>query len=319
MGPAKAQELAAQALRAVACNDGIAKLVQGSRELYPLLYNAARRYMAGESREDAVCEAVRLGYKGYGVSLCLMGKEAADERECSAVRDELLRLVGMLGIAGRSSTILLNLSHIGMAVDRELTYRYLVQLIREAAIYGIETLIECEEESGMDDALDIYKRAAESHSSLGMTLMAHWPRTDEDIREILPLTGRIRIVTDRDNYGGDQRELVAEQRKERGIGLIETALSTGRPVSIAGCDEAYYLPGGRAQRFGARNAEIELPYGVRPEQAKQLKEKGCRTRVRLPYGKAWFPYFLHRLADHPSQVYRAIADIASLQAPEETY
>jgi len=51
-------------------------------------------------------------------------------------------------------------------------------------------------------------------------------------------------------------------------------------------------------------------YGIRPELAKTPKRWGVATRLYVTYGREWYLYLCHRLAEHPPNLYTALADMA---------
>lgn len=59
------------------------------------------------------------------------------------------------------------------------------------------------------------------------------------------------------------------------------------------------------------HVEVEMLYGVRPDLLKGLKGKGYKTRVYLTYGQEWYLYLCHRLAEHPANLYLAVADMVN--------
>ncbi|QJD85514.1 proline dehydrogenase family protein [Cohnella herbarum] len=311
--------LAADALKTIARDEQIKSHISNSEELYPLLYRAARRYITGETKEDAVFQAVRLNMRGYATSLEYIGENVSDERECTESAKEFLRLIGMYGTAGRSSTISLDLSHIGMTVDEELAYRHLEELIREAAIYGMTIMISAEESFKASRIIGIYKRAASSYPNVGITLQAHLHRAESDMEEIKHFPGRIRIVKGAFRESEADGVPRSEHLKAKYLRLAETAIATGRPVSIATHDETIHREARERGLIALPNVEVEMLYGIRPDLLKGLKDDGYRTRIYLPYGKEWHLYFFHRLSEYPPNLYRAIADMAMPSGSEEMY
>jgi len=226
----------------------------------------------GMKREDAVYEAVRLMYRGYSTSLAYIGGEANGARECVAAKNELRRLIDMLGTAGRSSTILVGLDRIGLGVDEELAFRHLEELIREAAVYGIAITIGAEEPDRTSSVLNMYKRAANLYPSVGVTLWADSRHAEEELSGILPFSGRIRILE------GEDRDSAAYLR------LARKAIASGRLVSLAAVSEAIRREVRSLGLPAALNAEIELPYGMRSELLDEARTRGDRPRVILAYG-----------------------------------
>ncbi|MFC4598235.1 proline dehydrogenase family protein [Cohnella hongkongensis] len=233
----------------------------------------------GTGRRDVVFEAVRLMYGGCGVSLAYEGSEANDARQCAAVKNELRRLIDLMGSAGRSSTISLRLSRIGMDVDEGLARSHLEELIREAAVYGMSIMIHAEEPHRSDRALAVYKSVAERYPTAGFTLQANLQRAERDMADLLPFSGRIRIVE------GKLPLAVKDGRADSAeayLRLAERAIASGRPVSIATHDESLLREVGRRGLLAAANAEVEMLHGVRPDFQQTVRSVG-RLRVYLSY------------------------------------
>lgn len=228
--------------------------------------------VVGMRREDAVYEAVRLMYRGYSTSLAYIGGEANGARECVAAKNELRRLIDMLGVAGRSSTILVELSRIGLGVDEELAFRQLEELVREASVYGIAITIDAEKPNRTASMLDIYKRAANRYPGIGVTLRTSSQDAEEELNEILPFSGRIRILE------GEEGDTAAYLR------LARRAIASGRLVSLAANDGAIRREARSVGLLAALNAEVELPYGTRSELLDEARTRGDRPRVILAYG-----------------------------------
>ena len=41
-------------------------------------------------------------------------------------------------------------------------------------------------------------------------------------------------------------------------------------------------------------------YGIRRDVQHELVARGFRLRLYVPYGDAWYPYFMRRLAERPA-------------------
>ena len=48
--------------------------------------------------------------------------------------------------------------------------------------------------------------------------------------------------------------------------------------------------------------EFQMLYGIRRDLQKRLTRNGFRMRSYVPYGDAWYPYFMRRLAERPANV-----------------
>jgi proline dehydrogenase len=43
-------------------------------------------------------------------------------------------------------------------------------------------------------------------------------------------------------------------------------------------------------------------YGVRTKLQQELVEQGYRVRTYVPYGSAWYPYLMRRIAERPANL-----------------
>ena len=58
-----------------------------------------------------------------------------------------------------------------------------------------------------------------------------------------------------------------------------------------------------AQRIARDAFEFQMLYGIRRDLQRQLVPKGYRLRLYVPFGKAWYPYYMRRLAERPANVF----------------
>jgi proline dehydrogenase len=43
-------------------------------------------------------------------------------------------------------------------------------------------------------------------------------------------------------------------------------------------------------------------YGIRRDLQEKLARDGNRVRVYIPFGSAWYPYFMRRMAERPANL-----------------
>ena len=305
----KAEELVIKALKSVARDEQMKHAVQQSMELYPLLWKAAKRYVTGEKKKDALQMALKLIAKDYQVSIEFIGENTTDLVECQKVKDEFLQLIERMGASSMKQTVSLDLSHIGLSINAELAYKHLVELARKANQYEITLMISMEESSKTSDILDIYKKVASQFSNVGITLQVHLFRTEEDIQQLIQYPGKIRLVKGAFQEPIDVALQRSEALNERYLLFAEQLINANHPISIATHDDVLIQEMEQRQYFNQSNVEIEMLYGIRPDLIHQLKAKGYRCKVYLTYGSEWYLYLCHRLAENPENLFLAIADI----------
>lgn len=307
----KPEQLVIQALKSAARNHQMKDAFLLSNELYPLLLKAARRYVAGEERTEAIDIAKNMSSKDYRFSLEFIGENTVLLEECQKATKEFMALIEELGKISMKQTVSFDLSHIGLSINKEVAYNHLLQLVQQANKYDILLMVSMEESSKTDDILTIYKMIAAQYDNIGITLQAHLYRTELDIQELVQYPGKIRIV----KGAFQEPSTIAFERSEelnsRYLQYVDLLIKLKHPISIATHDESIIQVMEQRQYFHQANVEIEMLYGIRPDLLQSLKEKGYNCKVYLPYGQDWYLYLCHRLAENPENVYLALADILS--------
>jgi proline dehydrogenase len=58
----------------------------------------------------------------------------------------------------------------------------------------------------------------------------------------------------------------------------------------------------QARGIGPERFEFQMLYGIRRDLQREIVQSGYRLRLYVPYGDAWYPYFMRRLAERPANV-----------------
>jgi proline dehydrogenase len=94
---------------------------------------------------------------------------------------------------------------------------------------------------------------------------------------------------------------------DRSFGELTRYLLTKGPYpAIATHDEAILE---QTKRFVEANGiardtfEFQMLYGIRRDLQRRLIAEGYRLRLYVPFGKAWYPYYMRRLAERPANVF----------------
>ena len=55
--------------------------------------------------------------------------------------------------------------------------------------------------------------------------------------------------------------------------------------------------------------EFQMLYGIRRDIQKRLVREGFRLRIYIPYGRAWYPYFMRRLGERPANAFFLVKNL----------
>ncbi|WP_425622626.1 proline dehydrogenase family protein [Brevibacillus borstelensis] len=303
------EQKAADVLRTIARDPDMKDFVMRTPWLYRILYSAAKRYVAGEQGSEAVRAAVRLRELGYRQSLEFIGENTADAEECRRATDEFLALIKESSQQGLSADICFDLSHIGLLFDEKLALENAEELARCAKEHGQYVMMSMEESAKTSAIYRVYEQLASRMHNIGITVQSHLHRTIDDLPRLLALPGKIRLVKGAFKEAPEVALPRSAELRERYLSLAEQIVRAGHPLSIATHDDQIVKAVLERGYLGDAYVELEMLFGVREEAARALLEGGIPIRLYVTYGTEWYLYLCHRLAEHPPNLYRALADM----------
>lgn len=302
---------AAAALRHIARDEDIKAHIQKDSLLYDSLLRAAARFIGGEVMPQCLEVAATLNRKGIAVTIDYMGESTRDASAAEQVTAEFLGIAQEIKTRGLNASISLDLSHIGLAVDEGLAFENASRVAEAAAIAGTEIMISMEGSERTSAVLDMHCRLCERFDNVGITLQAYLYRTEKDLAAVLERPGKIRLVKGAFEEPPDLARARGEKLDTFYSEAMQTLLASGHPCSIATHDAAmlnYAHEFAQQHDLGRQFFEFEMLHGATPDRLQQMLDKGYRVRDYLPYGKEWYLYLCHRLAEYPPNIYRALAD-----------
>lgn len=308
--------MAATTLRRISRSAAIKAYIQENTVIYDVLLRAARRYVGSEALPECLHSARWLQQQGHAVTINYLGEQTRDEATALAAAEEFLRVIEAISAEHMDASISLNLSHIGLAIDAELAYLNAFRLAQSARDAGIEVMIDMERMEYIDAILALHQQLCAEFENIGITLQAYLRRTTHDLAAALRRPGPIRLVKGayEDVPGVVEPHGAVLDKAYRDY--MEILLASGHACFIATHDlkllnKAHrYI---RSQKLPHDFFVFEMFDGVTPERLHMARLRGYRTRVYLPYGRQWYPYFCRRLAEYSPNIYRAIADAAGIE------
>ena len=252
----------------------------------------------------AVCR--RVNAEGISVSLDSLGESVTVEAEARAAADVYHRVLDAIEAGGLKANVSLKLTQMGMDIRPELAEEIVAGVVEHAGRVSSFVRIDMESSDYTDATVAMTERLhARFPGSVGTVLQAYLYRTDKDAERLLGQGIRIRLCK------GAYKEAasVAFPRKQdvdaNYVKLMKRMATSGVFCGIATHDEKIVDEMLRFVRQNgvARDAfEFQMLYGVRRDLQRKLAKAGFGVRVYVPFGNAWYPYFMRRLAERPANL-----------------
>jgi proline dehydrogenase len=275
----------------------------------------ARRFIAGETIDEAVTCVQDLPAKGLHLTLDYLGESVASSAAAAAAAAEYVQIIGAIVASGIERNISLKLTQLGLDVDKATAVDNMRRILEPADANGFFVRIDMENSSYTDATLDILDTLwRQGHRNVGTVIQSCLKRSPDDIGRLNGLGARVRLV----KGAYKEPKEVAYQKKSEVDGafvdLMQTLLDEGTHPAIATHDpvmidatKAY----AKSQGYANDRFEFQMLYGIRRDLQTALVKEGYRVRVYVPFGKQWYPYFMRRLGERPANVAFVLRGIVS--------
>ena len=266
----------------------------------------ARRFIAGESVEEAI-EVVRaLPDRGLMLSLDYLGESVKTTEEADAATREYCRIMQAIVASGIERNVSLKLTQLGLDVDRATCVDNLRRVLDPATEHKFFVRIDMENSPYTEVTMKIFETLwGQGYRNMGVVLQSYLMRSDDDWKRVNALGARIRLV----KGAYKEPKTVAYQKKsevdEAFVRLMQQLLDHGTYPAIATHDPDMIEATTRyatSKGYASDRFEFQMLYGIRRDLQASLVAAGYRMRVYVPFGKQWFPYFMRRLGERPANI-----------------
>jgi proline dehydrogenase len=270
----------------------------------------ARRFVAGETIDDGIAAARRLVEAGFSVSLDYLGESVGSRAEARAAADTYIRLLERIGSDAQLRArvnVSLKLTQMGQDIDEDFLRSNIERVLDRARRTDTFVRFDMESSDYTQRTLDFFHTVwDEGYRNIGVVLQSYMRRSQAAVEAMNALGARVRLC----KGAYREPESVAYQEKRdvdaNFVRLMKLLLSHGNYPGIATHDEAMI----RATREHAEREsipssafEFQMLYGVRRDLQTQLRRAGYNLRVYVPFGEAWYPYLMRRLAERPANLF----------------
>jgi proline dehydrogenase len=264
------------------------------------------RFVAGDNLADAVATCQRINAEGISVTLDHLGENVTSLAEAEASRDAYLQALTEIGRLKINGNVSLKLTQFGMDLSLEQCRANVEALVRQAAAMDNFVRLDMESSEYTDRTLDLVTDLHARYKTTGTVIQAYLYRSRKDV-EMLSARG-IRVRLCKGAYL--EPPSVAFQKKadvdRNYIELMNVLLESGVYPGIATHDEKIIEQTKKfveSRKISRDSFEFQMLYGIRRDIQRRLVNEGYRLRLYVPYGQAWYPYFMRRLAERPANVF----------------
>ncbi|MCK3684029.1 proline dehydrogenase family protein [Maribellus sp. YY47] len=280
-----------------------------------LVWVFSKRYIAGETIEDAVLASKLLNAKNIEVTIDILGEFIKNLDEAEQNCKDYLDVIERFTTENVKGNFSVKPTMFGLLIDKEVCYKYMREVVKMAASKNSFIRIDMEDSQCVDMEIEIFRRLrTEFPANVGLVLQAYMRRTKSDLEALNDLNTEAHPISFRlckgiyiepekiafkgyqevrDNYLADLK-FMFENKMYAGIATHDKYL----------VDEAIKMI--REMNIPKHMYEFQMLYGVTPELRQSIVDDGHLMRVYVPYGLKWFNYSTRRLKENPKMAQHII-------------
>lgn len=271
----------------------------------PIAKRVARRFVAGETLDEAIQVAHTLNHHHISVSLDHLGENTSDAREASAAADDYVRLAERIQRESAEANISVKLTALGLDIGEQVCRDNLTRVLRRAQELGIFVRVDMEGSDYTQRTVEMVSDLHQTFDNVGTVLQTALYRTPDDVERLIGERVRIRLV----KGAYLEPSSVAHARKSdvdsAYLQLLRPLLERGVYPAFATHDERMInavIRIAQEREIPHARFEFQMLYGIRRDLQERLALAGYNVRVYVPYGSQWYPYLTRRMAERPANL-----------------
>ena len=281
-----------------------------------LVWIFSKRYIAGETIEDAIKESKELNKQGIKITVDLLGEFIDNIEKANESMLEYLDIIDTFEKNKIDGNYSLKPTSFGLLLDKDIAYDNIRKIVAKAASYNNFVRIDMEDSPCTDLEIELFRKLKkEFPTNVGLVFQAYMKRTLDDIKKLEDIHD---VENSKNNYRlckgiyVEPKEIAFKKFDEVNENFLidlDYMLEKKMYPGIATHDKALVdgaLKLLKKHKPAKEDYEFQMLLGVTPELRKSIVDEGHTMRVYVPFGKDWFGYSSRRLKENPEMLNQII-------------
>jgi proline dehydrogenase len=266
------------------------------------LFNIAKKWIAGDTMEDAIKSAHAANINGMGAILNKLGEHITSKMQVSQTVLDYLTLVSNLRRSKITGGISIKPTQVGLSVNAKECLENFEDIIEKASQSQSFVWIDMESSEYTDDILRIYLNLFEEYERIGVVIQANLKRTRNDLDMLLKKGAKIRLVKGAYRENSKNAYKTRHDVDENYKKVLRILFEQGNEFAVATHDSKLIDLAIELSKKYERKFEFQLLKGIRDELKPVLIKSGFYVSEYIPYGTNWLPYSIRRLRERKRNI-----------------
>jgi proline dehydrogenase len=278
--------------------------------LQRLIFKVARRWISGNTHQNALSTAKDCNSKGIFAILNFLGEDTTNSTIIENTVNEYYSLLNLLESNRLDGCVSVKPTQIGLRIGYDKCLHNFRQIAREAKSLDRFMWIDIESFQFVEDTIAIYLELLRDYKHItGVAIQSYLRRSASDMLHLMEQGASVRLV--KGAYKEDQSiafpsmEKINSNFSKLMKMLFEYCNTNDSIFAIATHDsklinEAIVL----SKKYGIdkRKFEFQLLMGIHNEMKENLVIRGFRVSEYIPYGNKWLPYSMRRIRERKRNI-----------------
>ena len=265
----------------------------------------ASRFVAGETLSDVLATGRRINGEGIALTIDHLGENVTSLAEAEVSRDVYLRALNEIAENHIDGNVSLKLTQFGMDISEAACRENVEKLVMRAKELNTFVRVDMESSAYTERTLQLVEDLHARYGAVGTVIQSYLHRSQKDVENLCRRGIRVRLCKGAYLEPAEVAFQVKADVDRNYVHLMRTLLAAGTYPAIATHDEkivAQTKEFAKSRHIAPDSFEFQMLYGIRRDLQRRLVAEGYRLRLYVPFGKAWYPYFMRRLAERPANV-----------------
>ncbi len=267
----------------------------------------ARRFVAGETVDDALRAVREVNGRAMSATLDLLGEGVASAAEGAAARDQVLTLIERIAADHVDANVSVKLTQLGLDVDLAACRENLTAIVERAGRQRMFVRVDMEGSPYTERTLQLFREHLHPRFGelVGVVIQSALRRSEADVEALIRSGARVRLVK---GAYAEPEEIAfpAKRDVDAAFGRLAVRLLDAGSYPAFGTHDDRLIAAVKRHAtekgYGPERFEFQMLYGVRRDLQERLRAEGYRVRVYIPFGTHWYPYLMRRLAERPANI-----------------
>lgn len=269
----------------------------------PVVGFFSKKYIAGETLQEAVDFVKKLNSKGIYATLDVLGESVANKEESIKCKEEALEVLETIEKNKLMANLSIKPTQMGLAIDEQFAYEQVLELVKKASEYKNFVRIDMEDSPFTDKTLNLYKRIYADYKNVGVVIQSYMKRSLDDVISLNKIGTNYRLCKGIYVEPASIAYKGKQEVRDNFLKILDQMFKDGNYVGIATHDkpliDAAYTRI-KEQNIPKDKFEFQMLLGVREDLRDKINADGYKIRIYVPYGKDWYAYSVRRLKENPS-------------------